>query len=170
MLIIFGGLPGSGKTTLARELARRTGAFHLRIDLIEQAMRNCGRMQAPLDGAGYHVAYALAEDNMRNGHSVIADSVNSLQATRDAWLEVAHRAGVKAVEIEIQCSDAQEHRRRVESRATDIEGLRLPTWQEILSREYHPWIREPIVIDTAGRSVEQSIAALQAALASRICR
>ena len=39
MLIVFSGLPGSGKTTIARELARQLGAVYLRIDVIEQALR-----------------------------------------------------------------------------------------------------------------------------------
>ena len=39
MLIIFSGLPGSGKSTIARALARRLGAVYLRIDTIEQAIR-----------------------------------------------------------------------------------------------------------------------------------
>ena len=41
-LIALGGLPGVGKSTLATSLARRIGAVHLRIDTIEQAMRNVG--------------------------------------------------------------------------------------------------------------------------------
>src|SRR5271165_1678080 len=36
MLIILGGLPGTGKTAIARELARQLGAVHVRIDSIEE--------------------------------------------------------------------------------------------------------------------------------------
>ena len=85
MLIILGGLPGVGKTAIAVELARLTGAVHLRIDSIEQAIRSSGKVNRPLDDAGYRVAYAVAEDNLRIGRTVIADSVNPLRVTREAW-------------------------------------------------------------------------------------
>ena len=138
--------------------------MHLRIDSIEQVIRDCGSDIAPLNEAGYRVAYAVARDNLGIGQTVIADSVNPLNITRDAWREVGRRAQASTIEIEVTCSDAREHRCRVESRTTDIPGLRLPTWNEVICREYEPWIREHIVIDTAGRSVDESLKLLRGAI------
>ena len=157
MLYILGGLPGVGKTAIARGLARATGAVHLRIDSIEQALRNSS---VTITGPeGYVVAYAVAEDNLRLGHTVIADSVNPIGLTRAAWRDVAQRAGTPFIEIEIVCTDPEEHRRRVESRVADIAGHRLPTWQQVCDREYEPW-DAGIVIDTAGQHIEASVADL----------
>ena len=167
MLLILSGLPGTGKTTIARELARQLGAVHVRIDSIEQAIRESGVAVVSLDDAGYRAGYAMAEDNLTLGHTVIADSVNPLPITRQAWIAVATRARVGAVEIEITCSDPQEHRRRVETRAADNPGGRFPTWPEVVARDYRPWDRDRIVIDTAGESLEHSLKMLRAALASR---
>ena len=164
MLIIFGGLPGTGKSTIAKELARQLGAVYLRIDSIEQAIRDSETVNQPLNDTGYRVAYAIAEDNLRLGGTVISDSVNPIQLTRDAWMAVAHRAQVRAAEVEVICSDPQQHRQRVERRSADISGLRLPTWEEVMSRQYEPWGRKHIVIDTTGRSVSESVEELREAL------
>jgi predicted kinase len=164
ILIAFSGLPATGKTEIARELAGQLGAVYLRIDSIEQALRDSGAIAGSLDDTGYRVGYAVAEDNLRLGRTVVADSVNPLALTRDAWVEAANRAQVGALEVEVQCSDPQEHRRRVEERTTDIPGLRLPSWSEVASREYHPWLRDHLAIDTAGRSVEQCVAIIREAL------
>ena len=164
MLVIFSGLPGVGKTTMARELARQIGAAHVRIDSIEQAMRGAATGNRPLDDVGYRVAYAVAADNLRIGRTVVADSVNPLQVTRDAWVRVAQRAGVKAVEIEVTCPAAEEHRRRVESRVADIPGMTIPTWADVVGREYHSWDREHLVIDSASRTIEENVRLIRAAL------
>ena len=51
ILIIFGGLPGTGKTTIAQQLARELAGVYLRIDSMEQAIRDCGFVSKSLDDA-----------------------------------------------------------------------------------------------------------------------
>jgi len=155
LLIVFAGLPGAGKTSIAHELARELGAVYLRIDSIEQALRDAGANS--LDDAGYRAAYAIAADNLRLGRTVVADSVNPIGITRDAWRSVAAGAGITAVEIEVVCSDPAEHRRRVETRTSDVAGLKLPSWEDLAARRYDPWDRPRIVIDTSGRSLEDCL-------------
>lgn len=167
MLIVMGGLPGAGKTTLARLLAARIGAVHLRVDTIEQAIVRSGVARHPVGPVGYAVGYALTEEHLRQGLTVIAESVNPLSVTRDAWRATALGAGVPVVEVEVTCSDPAEHRRRVTSRPVDIPDLPLPDWQQVVDREYEPWDRERVVVDTAGQSPQQSLAVLLRGLEPR---
>ena len=164
MLVVIGGLPATGKTTLARLLAAQTGAVHVRVDTIEQALVRSGLARHPVGPAGYVVGYALAEEQLRQGLSVIAESVNPMAVTRDAWRDAAVGAGVRWAEVEVVCSDPAEHRRRVAARSVDIPGLPLPDWAEVTGREYEPWDRERIVVDTAGATPEEALAALVRAI------
>jgi predicted kinase len=151
-LIVFAGLPGVGKSLIASALARKTGAFWLRIDSIEQAIKNSG--VKCVNDAGYLVAQAVAEENLRLGHSVIADAVNGLVLTREGWRRAGDRAGARIVEVEVICSDSEKHRRRVETRAPDVHNLTPPKWQTVTTLEYEPWDRDHLTIDTAERSAE----------------
>ncbi|WP_267554617.1 AAA family ATPase [Rhizobium rhizogenes] len=160
MLVIFGGLPGSGKTTIARALAERLGATYIRLDTIEQALRNSGMLRDEVGPAGYIAAYGIAGDNLKLGRSVIADSVNPISITREAWRQVAQRAGVSAIDVEVICSDKVEHRRRVETRQTDIEGHVNPTWDEVVTLSYENWGPGPIVVDTALKAVDDIVTEL----------
>jgi predicted kinase len=164
LLIAFAGLPGTGKTTLARAIADDLGATYVRIDSIEQALRPW--IPGDMGPAGYVVAYALAADNLRLGRTVVADSVNPIGWTREAWRRAAAEASARLVEIEIVCSDADEHRRRVESRVTDVPRLVLPTWQDVIDRQYEPWDTQPLVIDTANKTVGEALEQLRKAIAA----
>lgn len=162
MLVIFAGLPGTGKSTLARALAESDGFTYLRIDSIEQALRDDG--VAEIEGQGYAVAYAVAADNLKLGRSVIADSVNPIALTRDAWRAVAATAGVPAIDVEVICSDKAEHRRRLEACALTTPDHPPVTWAQVEARDYDAWDRARIVIDTAGRDTAAGLADLRAAL------
>lgn len=160
---MLSGRPGVGKTTLARELARVLNGVHVRIDSIEQALRNAGWQ---VNEEGYRVAYAVAEDNLRVGRTVIADCVNPWPLTRSAWRAVANRAAVPAVNVEVVCSEVDEHRRRVESRSPDIPHHRVPTWIEVIEHDYRPWDVERLVVDTARSDIHHNVQQILAALPS----
>lgn len=163
LLIAFAGLPGTGKTTLARALADDLGATYLRIDSIEQALKPW--IPGDMGPAGYVVAYVLAADNLRLGRTVVADSVNPIGLTRNAWRRVAAEASARLIEVEVVCSDAGEHRRRVESRVTDVPGLVSPTWQDVIDRQYEPWDTQPLVVETANKTVGEALDQLRKAIA-----
>ena len=150
ILYIFSGLPGSGKSSLAKRVAKDLGAVYLRIDTLEQGLRDLCSID--VQGEGYRLAYRIAADNLRLGLAVVADCCNPIQLTRQEWEQVALDATVGFINIEVVCSGIHEHRQRVERRATDSPGLKLPSWSDIESREYHDWSESRIVIDTAGRS------------------
>ncbi|WP_404837421.1 AAA family ATPase [Aeromonas media] len=160
----LGGAPRSGKSTIARALAKRLGAVHLRIDTIEQAIRAAERTGEEMGPAGYFVAYELARENLTLGSTVITDSVNPIQLTRDAYHDVAPSVGVPCLDVEVVCSNPKLHRERVEHRTVDIEGLALPDWQAVITRDYEPCDRERLILDSAILSVTQSVEQVIAAL------
>lgn len=159
MLIAFGGLPGSGKSTVAQALARRIGAVYLRVDTVEQAIRTFAPLAEGRDvgPSGYVTLYRLAADNLRLGQTVVADSVNPLPETRKAFRDVADECGRRFLEVEIVCSDAAVHRHRAETRSPSVVGLSPPSWEVIQNLHYEPW-KADLRIDTACLSVEDSVA------------
>nr|WP_231635337.1 AAA family ATPase [Luteipulveratus halotolerans] len=144
---MLGGLPGVGKTTLARAIGRRTPIVHVRIDTVEVAMARAGATAVP-PATGYAVAFEVASDQLALGTSVVADTVNPLPVTRTAWRDVARRHGARVLEIELVCSDEVEHERRVTERVADIEGHAVPSWREVRDREYADWA-PTLRLDTA---------------------
>lgn len=121
-------------------------------------------IDAEVGSAGYEAIYRIAADNLRLSHSVIADTVNPIEITRAAYREIAEQTGVKCLEIEVICSDEAEHRHRVETRRSTVEGLTLPTWEQVVTREYEIWDRPHLQLDTAKLSVEQAVAEILASI------
>lgn len=157
MLIIFGGLPGTGKTTLSKLIAKQLKAVYLRVDTVEQALKKCSNPDHVTGPEGYMVCYALALDNLKLGLSVVADSVNSIAITRNDWQKVAKNAQHPFIEIELICSDPQEHQHRIESRKADIPGHKLPKWIDVVHRDYEPWQSKSMTLDTSEYSVHESV-------------
>ena len=117
-----------------------------------------------VNSEGYEVAYRIAADNLNIGLSVVGDSCNSIVITRRAWEKAANDSGAKFVNLQIVCSDPEEHRRRLDQRLSTVPGLPPTTWKEIETREYNTWAGDRIVIETAGRTVAESLGDLYRAI------
>lgn len=154
LLFILSGLPGSGKSTLSQFIAKKYNALYLRIDTVEQGLRDICNLN--VEGEGYRLSYRIASDNLKLGLNVVADSCNPITLTRKEWENVAEVHNAIFINIEIICSDKNEHRKRIETRITDVDNLKLPTWEEVENREYHQWTSRRIIIDTANKSIGTS--------------
>jgi hypothetical protein avisC_02550 len=153
LLVVVGGLPAVGKTAVCRALLGERPMTPpmtwLRVDSIEQALRRSGEMAPDMPGgAGYYAAAAVAGDVLSTGGDVLVECVNPLPITRRLWERTAVDAGSRLLQVELVCSDRDEHRRRVEQRVSDIEGLVLPDWRDVLQRDYAPWPEADLRLDT----------------------
>lgn len=154
MLIAMAGLPGTGKSALARALSDRLKYPVVAVDSIEAAMWRSGvggpgRADVPTGVSSFVIAEAIAADVLRLGIGVIADAVNDSNAARRQWIDLATRQGVALRFVEVVCSDPELHRYRLETRVRDLKGYREPTWHDVVNRRYEPFTCPHLTVDTA---------------------
>ncbi|MFL6124354.1 AAA family ATPase [Actinophytocola sp.] len=139
MLVVFVGRPGTGKTTLARLASAELAAAHLRIDAIEAAIARYGLAGPPVNPVGYAIAHEIAASSLAAGAHVVIDAVSAVPEARAGWTALAAAAGTPLRVVEVVVTDPAEHRRRVEARRSDLEGLVVPTWDQVTALAYEPW-------------------------------
>jgi predicted kinase len=164
MFVVFAGLPGVGKSVLSRAVADTLGATYVRVDSIEAAIVT---HLVPFENnpVGYFVAGAVASDQLRSGRDVVLDAVNDVEASRQGWVDLGGSFDSPPRFVEVVCTDADEHRRRVEGRSGEMPGHVVPTWEQVQRRDYEPWRHERLVVDNLG-SPEPHVARILAWLGS----
>src|SRR4051812_27780969 len=98
------GLPGVGKSSVARAIATELGFCLFELDRIEAPLLERISGDA-LGWGGYELLTALAEDHLALGHSVIVDCVTWIRRLRVQWRELAQTRSATFRPIEVMCSD-----------------------------------------------------------------
>ena len=166
MLLVVSGLPGTGKTAVARAIADRMSAAHLSIDRVENAMLGAGADKGWTTGvSAYEAVRVMAEDNLARGMTVVVDAVNDSEAARDTWRQAAGAAATQVRFVLLTLSDAVEHRRRLEGRERGMVHVGEPTWEQVQARAtaYEPWVGPFTEVD-ASLPVAEVIAQVLAAV------
>lgn len=161
-LIIFSGLPGTGKSTIAEALGRELGIPVFAKDWLESALVRRGfnrEAHPPLGYFGYELLTTLAERQLALGQSAILDCVASVPRLRDLWIEFAQTYNAEFYIIECICSDEEIHRTRLTNRQRNI-----PDWPEIgwdkvleIQARYPTWEQPTLTLDALD-SVETNLA------------
>lgn len=163
-LIVFTGLPGAGKSSIAEAVAREFGIPVFAKDWLEATLLRCELQPAPdgppLGSAGYQLLTVLAERQLQLGQSVILDSVASTLSIRSTWRTLAQTYHAAWRVIECICSDEAAHRNRLGRRQRGIPGWHELDWSEVerVKAYYVPWDEERLILD-AVNSPEDNIAA-----------
>ena len=163
-LIIFAGLPGAGKTTLAEAVGRELGIPVFAKDWLEATLLRCELVPAnqdkPLGMAGYELLSMLAGRQLMLGKSVILDSVASTASIRAKWRELAAEYAARQLVIECICSDEAVHRSRLGGRRRNIPGWHELEWAEVehVKNYYCAWDQDRLVLD-AVQPFEKNLAA-----------
>ncbi len=146
MLIVVCGLPGTGKTTIAKALSQQIGAVLLRTDVIRKEMLRENSYTEKERGAVYESMFAAADEKLRNGENCVLDGTFYRKSLRDCAKRVAdnNKAGFHIVECVLH-EDAI--KARISTRKNDESEADFKVYHAV-KKSFEPITEKHITVDT----------------------
>ncbi len=183
MLVMFSGLSGSGKSTIAAALAQRTGFTVISSDVIRKQLAGVPLESRPAEhgldlytaeqnARTYETMHQRCAQELACGRGVILDATYQRRAHRAIPRALATAAAVPLLMIECRCGE-DEMRRRLHSRSQAGRGPSDADWGVHLEQrqQYEPFSTEEeslhLVIDTA-QPVSPVVQAIESAMRRRL--
>ena len=150
-LVVFSGVPGTGKSTLADAVGRAAGTPTFSADWLLGALTPFGGYHLPdLVEIAEELLTTLAFRQLAAGQSAILDAPGEDALTRERWRGLAASMGADLRVVVCVCSDPVLHRQRVEGRHRGIPGWHdAGDWQDVRQRlaAFPAWPGESLVVD-----------------------
>ena len=169
--MLFTGVPGTGKTTLAETITKEHNAALLNWDWLMSGLRIFPDVwdvvwpDAELRrDVGYSLMNRMIEYRLRLGQSSVLDCVARPRAI-DHWRGLCDESGAVFVAIECSLADQTEHRARIEGRDRAIPGWDELVWEFVAnSRKIYEPCGDPKLTLDATHTINHNLNTLRAHL------
>lgn len=156
-LIVLSGLPGSGKSHLARELSRRHPVAVLESDALRKALFERPSYSQKENTRLFAAVHLLLEDLLRRGIPALVDATNLREVHRRPLYGIAEWIDARLLLVEVRAPE-DVARRRIASRVAarnpwDRSDATIDVY-ETMRREAEPIERHHLVVDAAGDVTE----------------
>jgi aminoglycoside phosphotransferase family enzyme/predicted kinase len=161
VLVLVTGITGTGKSTVARELARRWDFSYISSDETRKALAGIGTEEHRYEEFGqgiysaefsqrtYESMFQQAEEQLKEGRPVVLDGTFRRSAERSGAIAAARKLGLEAWIVECQLPD-DTARQRLEQRREEGTSVSDGRW-ELYRQQQQEW--EPVSEVAADRNI-----------------
>ena len=139
ILVVLSGLPGTGKSHFARELALRVPFLVLESDRLRKALVSQPQYTPGESSRLFAACHRLVEEYLAEGRRVLFDATNLMESHRQPLCHIADRLGVQLVLVRFTAPRKVVRRRLVERasglHAADYSDADWPAYCRLLPTE-----------------------------------
>ncbi len=131
VVVVMRGYPGTGKSTIARAIAKALHAPLIDRDVIRQTGVDIFGEHPEIGRFAYEMMFALTREQLSVGISVVVDSPLTYRTTYEELRRIANDAHVPMLVVHCMCSP-QVQRHRLESRKGAVSAFQITSWEDWL--------------------------------------
>ena len=153
VLVVLNGLPGTGKSYFAWQIAERVPLAVLESDALRKVLVRSPSYTARENTQLFRALHEMIELLLARDVPVLLDATNTRESHRENLYEIARRHGARAMPVLLDAPEAtvrqRLERRMNESPRGDSSDAGWPVYQRLLAA-WEPIGREHLVVDTSG--------------------
>lgn len=154
-LVVVFGLPGTGKTTLARALAAELDYLHFNTDGVRRQLQKRDHYSDADKAAVYEQLLDMIFKALESGQGVVADATFSRESHREKIRQIAAKAGAPLKWIQTTAAEAAVRTRVSEKRPDSQADFQV--YQKIRA-EFEPFRSQALEVKTDRQSLDTSLA------------